>query len=151
MILEHAGITVSDLERSISFYTRVFGFEILRKTTKNVYLHRENELLELMQSFSPTEVQKPQTPEAWDAYMFGQVGVVHLGFRVDDMDMALQEIVEQGGILARPPIDYTMEIKYVAEPTDDKLRRAAKPVGKPYWRIALISDPDGTILEILER
>ncbi len=151
MILEHIGITVSDLERSIQFYTTVFGFRMLRKGGTNAYLHLENELVELMQGGPPEGKAKPQTPKAWQKQMSNVVGFIHLGFRVDDMDEALRRIREQGGEIVSPPAEYTPAIEYVAEPAEDKLRRAAKPLGKQYWRIAMVSDPDGTILEILER
>jgi hypothetical protein len=39
----------------------------------------------------------------------------------------------------------------VAETDDEKLRRAARPVGRSHWRIAMFADPDGIILELLER
>ena len=38
MILEHVGLAVSDLERSVKFYTEVLGFNLLRKATTNAYL-----------------------------------------------------------------------------------------------------------------
>jgi catechol 2,3-dioxygenase-like lactoylglutathione lyase family enzyme len=151
MIFEHVGITVSDLERSIRFYTTIFGFSILRKGTINAYLYQNNELLELMQGDPSTAVPKPQTPEAWQEYMGSAVGVIHLGFRVDDMDEAIQKIVDLGGELIAPPIEYTPAIEYVVEPAHEKLRRAARPIVKPSWRIAMFADPDGVILEILER
>ena len=151
MILEHVGITISDLEKSIRFYTAVFGFSVLRKGTTNAYLYQDNELLELMQGDPSTATPRPRTPEAWQEYMHSAVGAIHLGFRVDDMDEAIQEIVALGGELVAPPIEYTPAIEYVAEAVDDKLRRAAKPIEKPYWRIAKFCDPDGVMLEILER
>jgi len=49
------------------------------------------------------------------------------------------------------PADYTPTIEHVAEVSHEKLRRAARPIGKPSWRIADVSDPDGVMLEILER
>jgi len=151
MILEHIGITISDLERSIQFYTAVFGFRVLRKGDTNAYLHLENELVELMQGSPSNGKAQPQTPEAWQEQMSNVVGFIHLGFRVDDMDKALGRIREQGGEIVSPPAEYTPAIEYVAEPHEDKLRRAAKPLGKQYWRIAMVVDPDGVILEILER
>lgn len=83
--------------------------------------------------------------------MLNVVGVIHLGFRVDDMDEALQQIVDLGGEVVSPPVEYTPAIEYVVEPTEEKLRRAARPIKKSYWRIAMIADPDVVILEILER
>ncbi len=151
MILEHVGLTVSDLEKSIDFYTQVFGFKVLRKTTINTYLYLDNELLELMQSEAPIKVETSKTPEEWIKLMKGPVGLNHIGFRVDDMDAAIERIIRLGGELVVPPMEFEPEIQYVTEPAEDKLRRAAKPTNKPSWRIAMFSDLDGIMLEILER
>ena len=151
MILEHIGVTANDLEESIRFYTGVFGFSVLRKTTCNAYLYLDDQLLELMQSSAPTEVNTPQTPEGWDERMWSSVGLVHIGFRVDDMEEAILKIEKLGGQLIVPPYEFEPKIEYVAQSTTDKLRRASQPVGKAYWRIAMFADPDGVILELLER
>jgi catechol 2,3-dioxygenase-like lactoylglutathione lyase family enzyme len=108
-------------------------------------------LLELVQSDSPTEVTKPQSPEEWNAFMFGQVGAIHLGFRVDDMEEAIRKLTDSGGELVVPPVEYTPEITFVDDVKDEKLVRASRPRKKPSWRIAMFCDPDGVMLEILER
>jgi catechol 2,3-dioxygenase-like lactoylglutathione lyase family enzyme len=151
MILEHIGITANDLEESIRFYTGVFGFTVLRKTTHNAYLYLDDQLLELMQSRTPTEVETPHTAEAWQERMWSSSGLVHIGFRVDNMGEAIQKIEKLGGKLIVPPYQFEPKIEYVAEATTDKLRRACQPAGKAYWRIAMFADPDGVILELLER
>lgn len=151
MILEHIGMTVSDLERSIRFYTKVFGFTLLRKTTTNAYLYLDDQLLELMQCRAPTRATTPDSPEAWTEYMCAAPAVIHIGFRVDNMDEAVRKIEELGGKLVVPPYRFEPQIEHVVEATVDKLRRAAKPIGKPYWRLAVFADPDGIILELVER
>ncbi len=151
MIFEHVGITVGDLARSIRFYSEVFGFSLLRKTTVNAYLYLDDQLLELMQGDPETAGPRPETAADWTKQMWNQVPLVHLGFRVDDMEQALGKIVALGGEVVVPPEEYTPTIKHVAEVSDEKLQRAAQPIGKPYWKIADVSDPDGVILEILER
>jgi catechol 2,3-dioxygenase-like lactoylglutathione lyase family enzyme len=151
MILEHIGITVSDLERSIQFYTTVFGFRLLRKGGTIAYLYLDSELVELLQGCPSEGRAKPQTPEGRQEQKSNIVGSFHLGFRVDDMDKALEKIRERGGEVVSPPAEGRPTIEFVADPADDKLRRAAKPLGKDYWRIARVSDPDGTVLEIVER
>ncbi len=151
MIFEHVGITVGDLARSIHFYTEVFGFSLLRKTTVNAYLYLDDQLLELMQGDPATARPRPETAQEWNEQMWSQVPLVHLGFRVDNMEQALSKIVALGGEVVVPPDAYTPTIEHVAKVSDEKLRRAAQPIGKPYWQIANISDPDGVILEILER
>jgi len=151
MILEHIGLAVSDLDRSIDFYTQVLGFNLLRKTTSNAYLHLQDQLLEL----TPCSVRAPmptlRKPGESEARLHGEIGITHLGFRVDDIEEAVQRIKHLGGVLITPPYEFEPQIEYVVETSDEKLRRAARPVGRSHWKIAMFADPDGIILELLER
>ena len=151
MILEHVSITVSDLARSLRFYSEVFGFQLLRKTTVNAYLYLDDQLLELIQGDPATAAPKPASAQEWNERKWSQVPAVHLGFRVDDIEQALSRIVALGGEVVGPAVEYTPTIEHVATVSVEKLQRAAQPIGKPYWRIADVSDPDGVLLEILER
>ena len=56
--------------------------------------------------------------------MWSQVPLVHLGFRVDDMDQALAKIVALGGEVVVPPADYTPTIEHVAEVSQEKDRKS---------------------------
>lgn len=152
MIFEHIAITVSDLDSSINFYTKAFNFSILRKTTKKAYLFLDNDLLELMQSISPCKIEKPQTVEGWGNKMHAPIGLSHIGFRVDNLDEAIERIRNLGGTLVIPPYKFKPKIDYTVDLKEDKLRRATKPPeGRCWWRIAVFSDPDGILLELLER
>jgi len=152
MIFEHVGMTVSDLDRSIDFYTRVFGFRLLRRTSINAYLYLGNDLIELVQGESSSEKEKPKTVEDWVNEMQGPIGLSHIGFRVDNLDEAIERIRDSGGELVVRPLKFEPEVEYAADLEGDKLRRATKPPeGRGWWRIAAFSDPDGIILEILER
>jgi catechol 2,3-dioxygenase-like lactoylglutathione lyase family enzyme len=151
MILEHVSITVSDLNRSLRFYCEVFGFGLLRKTTVNAYLYLDDQLLELIQGDPGMAAPIPHTDQEWHERKWRQVPAVHLGFRVDDIDDALSKIVALGGKVVGPCAEYTPTIEHVAQVGSEKLRRAAQPIGRSYWRIADVRDPDGVILEILER
>ena len=148
---EHVGLTVRDLENSIRFYSDAFGFKLLRKTKINAYLYLDNELIELMQSEAPRDAKRPEHPEDWDRRMWGPVGLNHLGLRVDDLDAAIDRIIECGGDLVIPTEEFEPEIVSVADIQDDKLMRASKPIGNKFWKIATLADPDGIMIELLER
>lgn len=151
MILEHIGLTVSDLNRSIEFYRQVLGFSLLRKTTTNAYLYLDDQLLELTQCRAPADVQLPHADPAWTERMYCKVGVTHLGFRVDDIDQAVEGMTTLGCKLIAPAHEFQPQIECLVDTAEEKLRRAARPVGKSHWRMAVLSDPDGIILELLER
>jgi catechol 2,3-dioxygenase-like lactoylglutathione lyase family enzyme len=151
MIVEHIGLNVSDFDRSFEFYTKVLGFKVLRKSEKKAYLYLGTDMIELKESLSPSTFVKPTTPEGWREYMYGTVKIGHIGLRVNDMDKAICRIRDLGGEVVIPPYRFEPEANCDDVPDDDKLRRATGPVGKPYWMIAIISDPDGIIFELLER
>jgi len=153
MIFEHVGVNVSDLNRSISFYIEVFGFNLLRKTTTSAYLYLNNDLLELTQSkYTEKKKVKSKPVEKWSNEMHGPIGLSHIGFRVDNMDKTIDRIKKLGGELVVPPYNFEPKIEYTADLDEDKLRRASKPPpNKRVWRIASFSDPDGVILEVIER
>ena len=151
MILEHIGLTVSDLERSIGFYTEVLGFTLLRKTTTNAYLHLEDQLLELTQCREELEPAPPVDPQGCEGRMHRETGITHLGFRVDDMGTALERLERLGGVVITPPYELEPQIEYAIDVEAEKLRRATKPVGRRSWKIAVLADPDGILLELIER
>lgn len=150
MILEHVGITVKDLGRSVAFYTDVLGFRLLRRTSTNAYLHLDEELVELMQAADDSDRELGPGATTIER-MLGTIGPNHLGFRVDDLDAALEEIERRGGTVVTPPFDFTPHIQVAADAESDKLTRAARPMRGSSWRIAVVEDPDGTMLELLER
>jgi len=151
MILEHIGLTVSDLDRSIDFYIQVLGFKLLRRTTTNAYLHLDDQLLELTPCIEPAPSPGLLSAHGNEPRLHSEVGITHLGFRVDDIEQAVHKIEHLGGELLTPPYEFEPQIEYAAEPTAEKLQRAARPVGGSHWKIAVFADPDGIILELVER
>lgn len=151
MILEHIGLTVSDLERSIRFYTEVLGFTLLRKTITNAYLHLEDQLLELTQCNVEIEPPPPLDPQECEGRMRREIGITHLGFRVDDMDTAVGKLERLGGVVVTPPYEFEPQIEYAIDVPAEKLRKATRPVGRRSWKIAVLADPDGILLELIER
>jgi catechol 2,3-dioxygenase-like lactoylglutathione lyase family enzyme len=151
MIIEHIGLNVSDFERSFDFYTNVLGFSLLRKSAEKAYIYLGNDMLELKQSPACEPFEWPDTPAAWRRHMYDPVGIGHIGFRVDDLDAMVQQIRSRGGDVVTPPYSFMPEATADDLPDDDKLRRAAAPGDKPDWKIAVVADPDGIMLEFIER
>ena len=151
MILEHVGLAVSDLDRSIAFYKDVLGFQVLRKTDSSAYLNLGTDLLELNQGTGPTSPPASKASEAWLREMCGSPGLRHLGFRVDDLEKIVERLRENCVEMIVPTRDFKPNIEHAESPTEEKLRRASRPQGSDSWRIVMFSDPDGIILEFIER
>lgn len=151
MIYEHVGMIVSDIDKSIDFYINCFGFKLLKKTDFNAYLYKGNDILELMQcERSAKKKGLSDLPDA-DMLLSGPPGISHIGFRVDDLNKAIERVKGHGGQLVEPTEIFSPTYEYTADVEDEKLKRAIKPKGKPFMRIAVLADPDGILLELLER
>lgn len=126
MRLLHTMIRVSDLEKSIAFYTKVLGMRLLRR--KDYPQGRftlafvgyggeaENSVIELTYN--------------WDtsAYDLGN-GFGHLAVEVEDAYLACEEARKRGG----------------------KVVREAGPMNAGTTIIAFIEDPDGYNIEFIQR
>ena len=125
--LDHIAITVQDMDRAVDFYRDVLGFEVLGQlmlnddTLKLVFLQAGSARLEL---FAYTE--EGRRNDASDRNE--DLGFKHLAFHVNDVDAVATRLHEHG-------VDFTVE------PTD-----AAGGV-----RLAFFRDPDGNLLEIIDR
>ncbi len=81
MFLEHVNVTVSKLDRSIDFYSALFGYRVRwRGRTANgaeaAHVGDERCYLALFQAERPNRVERD----------YGKVGLNHFGFVVDDLD-----------------------------------------------------------------
>ncbi len=147
MIYEHVGFIVKDLEKSIEFYQQAFGFEILKKTAVNAYLYHGNDMLELMQCEQPDKMQN--SLPAPGELMCGTPGLIHIGIRVDKLEETMKRVEKWGGVVIEPPEVFKPSYLYTADVSDEKLQRA---IGRDTnMRIAVMADPDGVLLELLER
>ncbi len=84
--LDHVGIYVKDLERSLNFYSELFGFPEHSKvnigTTKIAFLDMGGSLLEIVQRAEP-----PEAPSgSWS----------HLAYTTDDFDGMVSRLNEKG-------------------------------------------------------
>lgn len=139
----HIGICVTDLDRSVRFYTRVFGFALLYQLDfennevaatmeqdgkfRSAMLIRDDIHIELLQWVDvPTTgsgVRKPMT----------ELGFTHLSFRVEDVDGLTEDILAAGGTLV--------------ETTRTVLGDADDPTS---GRFIYLTDPDGTRIELMQ-
>jgi lactoylglutathione lyase len=139
----HIGIGVTDLDRSIRFYTDVFGFAELYRLDfhdnevaatmeqegafRSAMLRRDDVRIELLQwvdvPITGSGERKPMT----------ELGITHLSFRVEDVDGLTQAIVAAGGRL----IEQTRTI--LGDPADHSA-----------GRFIYLTDPDGTRIELMQ-
>ena len=124
--LEHAGLTVVDLDASVAWYQRMFGCEVVQELhwpetgvrATYISLGKDGSLLELF--------SRPGTVHAFapDAEM---ARYEHICVEVADIDAAFADLEAKGANVAFAP-------------------RLAKRHG----RIAMVIDPDGFRIELLQ-
>jgi len=120
----HTMLRVGDLDKSVKFYTEIFGMQLLRKKDYPdgkftlAFLgygdERENTAIELTHNWDT------------DNYDLGN-GFGHLAIEVDDVYEAVKSIRQQGG----------------------KIIRDAGPMNAGNTIIAFVEDPDGYEIELL--
>jgi catechol 2,3-dioxygenase-like lactoylglutathione lyase family enzyme len=158
--MDHVSITVRDVDKSTEFYSKGLGLKLLRVSVvnpapgimyKNAYMHSGTFLLELITAKQTATGRK--SPRDLQEIMRGSVGITHLGVRVQNLESAVERLKSAGGKLMCEAFEVSKEttkIAYVARRVDSRIRYARRPGTKP-WRIAVFSDPDGIIVEIVER
>ena len=117
--LTHIHLVVRDLDRSVSFYQRVFGMEECARDGRHMVFLRTPGREDLI-----TLNEDPR--DAQDAGVNG--GVSHFGFRLSeagDLDGAVAEVEAAGGTL---------------------VKRGEHLPGVPF---AYVRDPDGYLIELL--
>ncbi|MGA3109331.1 MAG: VOC family protein [Candidatus Bathyarchaeia archaeon] len=160
MRMDHVCVTVPDVDKSIKFYSQGLGLAVLRVSVlnptagteyKNAYMYSGTFLLELITA--DRDATRGQNPNSWQKAMRGSIGITHLGMRVRNLEAAIQKLKGAGGKMLSEPFNVSQEntnIVYAAERVDSEIRYARRPGKKP-WRIAVFSDPDGIIIELVER
>lgn len=126
--IDHSALVVSDLARSLDFYTHVLGFKLVKQLQ---FADRELILLSLgddaaskieLLRYDATDPAKPVSPDRT------LLGLRHLAFHVSDIAKVYNQLLAQGvTMLEDPPFQ--------------------KPNGPP---IAFGMDPDGILLEFTE-
>ncbi len=133
-ILSHIGICVSNIDVSLRFYCRVFGFKKGKIYTtgrelspllgidgdlefQSQFLSKNNVLLELLKFTTPTHIGLAT------ARPMNKLGFTHLSFRVEQIDAVAAKITEHGGALLEAsrtrrsmPGGYVEEVMFCTDP-----------------------------------
>lgn len=137
IFFEHTAITVKNLDRSINFYTEVFDFPLLSRKI-NPELNVEYASVQIGQStieiITPIN-SKPKSSKPIEDGIVGvasrmhmETGLNHICLRVDDLDSVCRMLKSKG-------------VKLIVEP------RFTGSGSK----FTFITDPDGTIIELIQR
>ena len=126
MRILHTMIRVGDLERSLDFYTKVLGMQVLRRRDypegrfTNCFVGYEDE----------SKAAVLELTHNWDTqhYELGS-GYGHVAIEVDDAYKACEEVTRRGGKVTRP----------------------AGPMKHGTTVIAFVEDPDGYKIEFVQR
>ncbi len=139
--VSHVGICVSDPERSLVFYRDLLGFRPVSELAlsgepsatllrlpgvdfRAIYLERDGVRIELL------HFNAPQSPDGGGApRAMNRPGFTHLSLRVMDLD-ALVERLESAGAQV--------------------LRRTRIEIPEAKTRALFVTDPDGTLIELVE-
>jgi lactoylglutathione lyase len=131
--LDHVGLNVADLAAAQAWYVTAFGYERELELRVDAFdldivmlIHRgRGDRLELLhRPGSKAGLRADNPPQAVLTQGFG-----HLAFDVDGVDTAFDRLVSLG---ARPVM-------------------APRPSPEPGVRMAFVADPEGNLLELLDR
>jgi len=160
MGMDHVSLTVRDVDKSVEFYSKALGLRLLRVSVlnpspgiqfKNAYMYSQNLLLELITA-EESAIQPPH-PASWQSSLRSSIGITHLGVRVRNLEEAMAKLEAAGARKIGGPFEIsskTTKIVYVASRPPRKIRYAKRPGRRP-WRNAVFSDPDGVVIELVER
>ena len=131
LALDHAGVSVSDLERSIGFYAAVFGFVVDERfaipgtsVRGAVVVNPGGARVELFHR-EGSRTSPPGHPI--DSTL--QQGWFQIAFAVPDVASAFQRVVAGGATPVKAPFE--------------------APDGRS--RVAFVGDPDGNLIELIQR
>lgn len=125
MRILHTMLRVGNLDRSIEFYTQIFGMNLIRKRDNEQYRYtlafvgygdeKDNAVLELTFNWDT------------DQYELGE-GYGHIAIGCDDIYKTCETIKKAGGVISREP----------------------GPVKGGTTEIAFVKDPDGYAIELIQ-
>jgi glyoxylase I family protein len=126
---EHVGMTSSNLDETIAFYCGLLGLKVvLVKSTgeggRIAFLEIGGVMLEIVQPAASVTTPAREVS-------LGEAGIRHITFRVDDVEKTYETLRAAGVEFTVPP------------------RKAAN--AELIRKVAFCKDPDGIIVELLER
>ncbi len=138
----HTSFTVSDLDRSVAFFTEAMGFALLHRGPRDpetiarvvgvpgadidvAYVQAPGHRLELIQYKGPADRGRVESRPC-------DTGFAHIAFDVDDIDAALAAAAPHGVEPVNPPQD---------------LRHGPNTGGRAVYT----RDPDGVTIEFIQR
>jgi catechol 2,3-dioxygenase-like lactoylglutathione lyase family enzyme len=139
---DHTGITISNLERSLSFWRNVLGFELSHTAHQTGELAEEitgvkgaeiklavlrtsgGHKIELLEYLAPADRERANLRPC-------DIGSVHIALLVDDLKAILKNIAASGWTAAGKP----------------QVLKTGPNAGK---RVVYVRDPDGTTIEFME-
>jgi lactoylglutathione lyase len=131
LILDHAGMSVADLERSARFYTDVFGFDVEEcfaipntAVTGRVLIHPNGARIEL---FHRADSELRPTGHPIESTL--ERGWFQVAFRVADTRSVFAQVVAAGATPVKEPF--------------------LAPDGRS--TVAFVGDPDGHLIELIQR
>ncbi len=138
--MNHTRFVVSDLERSVDFYTNTVGLKLVRRAERDggpisrllgyedtrikaamlSFDGEDDHILELIEYVNPGSASRPTTERA-------VLGASHIAFNVTDIDATFDRLIAAGAI------------------------KLARPVEMSPDRVACyLQDPDGNWVELIE-
>ncbi len=92
--IHHIAIQTTDMDRSIHFYTNILGAELI---SRNPFKKREMAWLKVGNiSLELFSARRDETLNIWNDFI---PGPVHIAFLVEDLDVFLAHVKEQGATL----------------------------------------------------
>jgi catechol 2,3-dioxygenase-like lactoylglutathione lyase family enzyme len=147
-VIDHVNIVVTDLERSVAFYTELLGFEVVKR------VHMEGDWIEAIVGLKGVlanvvyvrppggeprlelvQYHAPAGSEFADNAIPNTTGLRHLAFNVDDMDAMYERLKADGVTFFGPPVIVPLSV--VTHNSGHK-------------KLCYFYDPDGVVLELSE-